>query len=75
MSPGQWVKGHRSWVIGQGDTGHRSRVATAGVVIDHTEGKDDHTFTNQVLRWWAANGSKFPAWAEAAQIVFAFTPN
>ena len=50
-------------------------VATAGVVIDHTESKDDHTFTNQVLRWWAANGSKFPAWAEAAQIVFAFTPN
>jgi len=50
-------------------------VATAGVVIDHTEGKDDHAFTNQVLRWWATNGSKFPAWAEAAQIVFAFTPN
>ena len=28
-----------------------------------------------MLRWWATNGSKFPAWAEAAQIVFAFTPN
>jgi hypothetical protein len=51
------------------------QVATAGVVIDHTEGKDDHTFTDQVLHWWATNGSKFPAWAEAAQIVFAFTPN
>jgi len=50
-------------------------VATAGVVIDHTESKQDHTFTKQVLGWWATNGSKFPAWAEAAQIVFAFTPN
>jgi hypothetical protein len=26
------------------------QVATAGVVIDHTEGKDDHTFTDQVLQ-------------------------
>ena len=50
-------------------------VATAGVVIDHSEGKEDHSFTEQVLKWWATNGSKFPAWAEAAQIVFAFTPN
>ena len=28
-----------------------------------------------VFKWWATNGSKFPAWAEAAQIIFAFTPN
>ena len=48
-------------------------------MIDHTESKQDHTFTKQILGWWATNGSKFPAWAEAAheaaQIVFAFTPN
>ena len=50
-------------------------VATAGVVIDHTESKEDHSFTNQILHWWAVNGATFPAWAEAAQIVFAFTPN
>ena len=50
-------------------------VATAGVVIDHTEGKEDHSFTEQVLKWWASNGSKFPAWADAAQMVFAFSPN
>ena len=52
-------------------------MATAGVVIDHSEGKEDHSFTEQqVLNWWATNGSKFPAWAEAAhQIIFAFTPN
>ena len=28
-----------------------------------------------VLAWWASNGSKFPAWAAAARIVFSFTPN
>jgi hypothetical protein len=50
-------------------------TAVAGVVIDHTEGKKDHSFTKQVLHWWAVNGTKFPAWAEAAQIVFCFTPN
>ena len=50
-------------------------LARPGVVIDHTEGKEDHAFTEQVLKWWATNGSKFPAWAEAAQIVFAFSPN
>ena len=49
-------------------------MATAGVVIDHSEGKD-HSFTKQVLQWWATHGSKFPVWADAAQIVFAFTPN
>ena len=27
------------------------------------------------LGWWANNGTKFPTWAEAAQIVFSFTPN
>ena len=51
------------------------QTAVAGVVIDHSEGKQDHTFTKQVLNWWAVNGSTFPAWAEAAQIVFSFTPN
>eukprot|EP00966_Prymnesium_polylepis_P053146 1229983-Prymnesium_polylepis.1 len=50
-------------------------AASQGVVIDHSEGKEDHSFTNQVLHWWAVNGSKFPAWAKAAQIIFAFTPN
>ena len=28
-----------------------------------------------MLRWWATYGTKFPTWAEAAQIVFSFTPN
>ena len=50
-------------------------TATHGVVIDHSEGKESHAFTEQVLHWWAVNGSKFPAWTEAAQIIFAFTPN
>ena len=50
-------------------------TAVAGVAIDHSEGKEDHSFTNEILLWWEVNGAKFPAWAEAAQIVFAFTPN
>ena len=50
-------------------------VATRDVVIDHSEGKQDHAFTQQVLQWWATNGAKFQTWAAAAQIVFAFTPN
>lgn len=32
-------------------------------------------FTKSVLAWWADHGSKFPAWAAAARIVFSFTPN
>ena len=36
---------------------------------------DNHAFTEGVLHWWKVHGSKFPAWAEAARIVFAFTPN
>ena len=50
-------------------------TAVAGIAINHSEGKEDHSITNQILLWWEVNGSKFPAWAEAAQIVFAFTPN
>ncbi|MBO8631058.1 hAT transposon family protein, partial [Staphylococcus aureus] len=26
------------------------------------------------MRWWRKNGSQIPAWARAAQIVFAMTP-
>ena len=46
--------------------------AVRGFTIDH---KDVNVFTKGVLEWWASNGSKFPAWAEAARIVFSFTPN
>jgi hypothetical protein len=34
-----------------------------------------HSTAYYSLLWWAANGKKFPTWAEAAQIVFSFTPN
>ena len=46
--------------------------AARGFTIDH---KDTGIFTEGVLNWWANNGSKIPKWAEAAQIVFSFTPN
>ena len=39
-----------------------------------SESKDNHAFTEGVLHRWKVHGSKFPAWAEAARIVFAFTP-
>ena len=37
--------------------------------------KDVKVFTKSVLSWWASHSSKFPAWAEAARILFSFTPN
>eukprot|EP00966_Prymnesium_polylepis_P198953 4610582-Prymnesium_polylepis.1 len=40
-------------------------AAAKGFTIDH---KDVKVFTDSVLNWWASNGSKFPAWAEAARI-------
>ena len=47
-------------------------AAAKGFTVDH---KDVKVFTDSVLNWWASHGSKFPAWAEAARIVFSFTPN
>jgi hypothetical protein len=46
--------------------------AANGFTIDHSDPK---AFTKGVLSWWANHGTKFPTWAEAAQIVFSFTPN
>ena len=48
-------------------------VAVKGATIDHTETKDNHAFTDGVLHWWRVNGNNFPAWAQAAQIIVAFT--
>lgn len=42
------------------------------VVVDYS---DVQVFSDQVLTWWRKNGSQIPAWARAAQIVFAMTPN
>ena len=51
------------------------QVAVKGATIDHTETKDNHAFTDGVLHWWRVNGNKFPAWAQAARIILAFTCN
>ena len=32
-------------------------------------------YTDAILTWWRTNGSSFPAWALAARIVFASSPN
>eukprot|EP00966_Prymnesium_polylepis_P331736 7387307-Prymnesium_polylepis.1 len=46
--------------------------AAKGFTVDH---QDTKAFTEKVLGWWATHGTKFPTWAEAARIVFSFTPN
>ena len=51
------------------------QVAVKGATIDQTETKDNHAFTDGVLHCWRVNGNKFPAWAQAAQIILAFTCN
>ena len=33
------------------------------------------TFTDGILLFWRTHGGNFPAWAEAARIVFAMLPN
>ena len=32
-------------------------------------------YSEGLLKWWRINGSKFPAWALAARIAFAISPN
>ena len=36
---------------------------------------DVTVYTEQILAWWRRNGKELPAWAKAARIMFAFTPN
>lgn len=50
-------------------------TAANSVKIDHTENKEDHSFTDQVLKFFKEYGEAFPSWCAAARIVFAFTPN
>mmetsp|Transcript_8882 Transcript_8882/g.28070 ORF Transcript_8882/g.28070 Transcript_8882/m.28070 type:complete len:292 (+) Transcript_8882:74-949(+) len=32
-------------------------------------------YSEELLKWWRINGSSFPAWARAARVVFALSPN
>jgi hypothetical protein len=32
-------------------------------------------FTENLLKWWRVNGASFPAWALAARVAFALSPN
>ena len=47
-------------------------AAAQGATFDH---KDIDVFTVDMLTWWRNNGKKFPSWALAARIIFAFSPN
>lgn len=51
------------------------KEAVSKVTIDHTENSEDHSFTEQVLKFFKEHGEDFPHWSEAARIVFSFTPN
>jgi len=48
-------------------------AAAAGApTFDHSSVDD---YTKGLLEWWHKNGGRFPAWARAARVVFALTPN
>ena len=36
---------------------------------------DVDSFTDKLLAWWRTNGKSFPAWALAARVAFAISPN
>jgi hypothetical protein len=33
------------------------------------------TYSESLLKWWRVNGNSFPAWAKAARVAFALSPN
>lgn len=47
-------------------------AAAAAHAFDHGSVAD---YSNAILTWWCANGGSFKAWALAARIVFAISPN
>ena len=60
--------------------GWRGLTGCSGVgVTGAGQGAHTHTFrgggTQSCLEWWRTNSSTFPAWALAARIVFAISPN
>ena len=47
-------------------------AAATAPVFDKSNVED---FTNALLTWWRTNGKTFPAWALAARVAFAISPN
>ena len=52
---------------------HLYLAAAAHAPALNTASVDD--FTDSLLTWWRTNGKSFPAWAVAARIAFAISPN
>ena len=50
---------------------YRAAAGSAGA-FDKSSVAD---YTDAMLTWWRTNGGSFPAWALAARIVFASSPN
>ena len=48
-------------------------AAALGAPVFDKSSVDD--FTNSILAWWRTNGKSFPAWALAARVAFAISPN
>ena len=46
--------------------------ATRAQVFDQN---DIEKYTEDILSWWHTNGPSFPAWAKAAKMTFAISPN
>ena len=52
---------------------HLYLSAAQGAPVFDKSSVDD--FTNALLTWWRTNGKSFPAWALAARVAFAISPN
>ena len=51
----------------------RYLAGSLGAPVLDTSSVED--FTKALLKWWNTNGNSFPAWAHAAKIAFAISPN
>jgi hypothetical protein len=58
----------------QSTPGQRSTLTWQSKVKQLSTSSGDD-FTNALLAWWRTNGKSFPAWALAARVAFAISPN
>ena len=62
-------------MLGQLKTELPAYLAEAAQAPAFDRAGDVGDYTEAILTWWRVNGNGFPAWAEAARIVFALAPN
>ena len=49
------------------------RASSTNAPVVNKASVDD--YTEAILLWWRTNGASFPAWALAARVIFAISPN